>query len=438
MSLFGDSSSDEDDDLEGEEKFNSNLQRLKANERVSNFRWNGDYHFIQNVENWEDIGRDISNNTHLEYLTLHERALNDRKMTSLFRGLTKSSSIRQMNLNTNQLSAVGVRSMVPFLQHADNLTQLDLSENNIQSEGFNALFRSLRNSPVKQLYCNQCGITSIEIRCIPKHLKLLYLCDNSISIDGCRGLAKLLDGPSTLKSLDLCKNKIDDDGVEVLVDALQNNTSLTELHLMGNDGISTRGKTMLLKLVEDISSIEATLRSKHTLSFLGVDDMSIDDMDMSIPFFDTNVDPCVSALGMATDINYQYGNRPEKAGREKVIMMQLHSERRAKLAGLQGVVNQSVYSQIKPLQLPEVLSIVGRRHGEGQLYVALKSSILELISTVNRKACILQERDVLVRMTELLNARVEVLNAELAGIEAAEGDLNVGSECRSSKRRRQA
>ena len=434
-----DDSSDEDEDLWDEEtRFNSILQRLKANERVSNFEWSGEQDFIQNVtdEKWEEIGRDISNNTFLKDLSLHTGALNDRKMTSLFRGLTKSSSIRHMDLNTNQLTAVGVRSMVPFLQHADNLTYLDLDRNNLQSEGFNVMFRSLRNSPIERLICSGCGIASIEIRCIPKDLKVLSLDENSIGVDGCRALAKLLQGDATLTGLSLSKNNIDDDGVEILVGVLQSNTSLTHLYLTGNDGISTRGKTMLLKLVNDISSIEATLRSNHTLSFVGVDDMGPHNNFVS--FLNTNEDLYVRVLRATTNINSRY-KEPEATGREKVIETQLNSERRAQLAGLQGVNQSSVYSDINPLHLPEVLSIVGRELGEGELYLALKSSILELIPTVNRKACILQERDVLTRMAELLNARVEELNAELAAIEAVEGGaVLVGSESRSSKRRRQA
>ncbi len=78
-----------------------------------------------------------------------------------------------------------------------------------------------------------------------------------------------------------------------------------------------------------------------------------------------------------------------------------------------------------------------------ELYAALKSSLLELISTVNRKAYLLQERDICVdtrdKLNAVFNAKIAILNSELAAIETAERDaMNVESECRSSKRRRQA
>ncbi len=181
-------------------------------------------HNVMTDENWEEFGRDISNNTHLAEVFLCSGALTDRTMTIFFKGLTRSSSINNMNLMDNDLTAVGVQSMVPFLQNANSLQRLCLNENNIQSKGFNVLLRALRNSPIKELNCSNCGIESVDIvrEHIPKQLKTLHLSENNINTDGCRGVTTLLQGgKSTLTCLDLRKNKIDDEGVEILVDALQ-------------------------------------------------------------------------------------------------------------------------------------------------------------------------------------------------------------------------
>ena len=286
-------------------------------------------------EGWEQLGRDISNNTHLNIMYLNSGALNDRNMIYLFRGLTSSSSIEQMYLYGNGLSAVGVQSMVPFLQNASYLTHLDLDDNNIESEGFNILFRALRDSPIEELYCNRCGIESIEIDSehIPKHLKRLHVQDNSINADGCHELAKLLQGgDSTLKDLYLSDNTIDDEGVAILVAALQNNTSLTALSLRGNDAISKQGKVSL-RLVCNISSIESTLQSNHTLRDLWL----------------------IRHINIAVRINNMNDYNQEAAGREKVIQTQLHSGTRAALCRLQGI-DHVVYGDISPLHLPEVLS----------------------------------------------------------------------------------
>lgn len=52
-----------------------------------------------------------------------------------------------------------------------------------------------------------------------------------------------------------------------------------------------------------------------------------------------------------------------------------------------------MYREINPLHLPEVLSLIGERHGQEELYVALLSSIMSLFSTMNRERCILEEKE---------------------------------------------
>jgi len=119
-----------------------------------------------------------------------------------------------------------------------------------------------------------------------------------------------------------------------------------------------------------------------------------------------------------------------------VILTQLHSETRAKLAALQGV-NHSLYSEINPLHLPEVLSLVGQRHGQGELYVALKSSIAGVISTLNKKQCLQQQRAYFRAKIAEYRAKAEAVEAEISTIEAAEGHVvDIENESYSNKRRR--
>jgi hypothetical protein len=366
----------------------------------------------------------------LEELALYDGALNDERMSFLFQGLTRSSSINDLRLDGNEFSVAGVRSMVPFLQNSKILRCLNLNANNIQSVGFNVLFRALRDSPIEYLSCWGCGIESMEIdrSHIPRNLKSLDLDHNNINADGCRGLATLLrGGNSTLTDLSLKNNKISDEEVAVLVDALKNNTSLDTLELSGNVDISTEGKIMLLKLVNDISSIKATLQSNHTLRRLHV--TSFDD-------------EILKHINAATLINTRHKINPKSAGREKVIQAQLHSVKRAELVDLQGV-NRSLFSEINPLHLPEVLSLIGRRHGRGELFVALKATIIGLLSTVNMKQCIQEERAY--HETKIAEyaaiagehrAKLEELDAKLITMEEAAGRAQADMVPQSNKRRR--
>ena len=305
------------------------------------------------------------------------------------------------------------------------------------------MLRALRDSPIEQLFCADCGIETIEIddNNFPKMLGNLDLCYNSINIDGWREIATLLQrGDSALTCLSLSLTKIGDEGVAVLVDALQNNTTLKKLSLSRNDGISIKGQLMLLKLLDDISSVEATLQSNHALQVALYKEKATSE-EMNI----------MKHIEIVSDINRKNRGNPEAIGREKVIQTHLNSVTRASLAEFQGV-SYCFYSEVNPLHLPEVLSLVSKHHGQGELYAALKLSIAAVISMVDMKQCVKQRLAYYAAKSEKLRmdyeqqmayykGKSEEMNARLATIEAAEGSSKVEAESdvdgsRPSKRSR--
>eukprot|EP00985_Skeletonema_marinoi_P021047 scaffold12694_cov141-Skeletonema_marinoi.AAC.5 len=425
---------------EDDEEWFADLEGIKENNpETTELEGGGDYYYVQDMadDGWEELGQDIASTTHLKEILLNEGTLNDRKISCLFRRLTRSSSIREISFCDNGLSAVGIRSMVPFLQNANNLTYLNLNNNNFQSEGFNLLFRALCDSPIEKLSCVSCGIDSVQIDsiCMPRNLRSLFLSSISINADGCRGLAKLLQGgDAALTCLSLRNNQIDDEGVQVLAEALRRNTSLVTLMIArGNDGISKNGMTILLKLVNDVSSINATLQSNHTLRNLLVKEINHNEFD---PHAEIQ-----THVNIVTMINERYVSDPDAAGRQKVIQTQLNSKTRAVLCRLQGI-DRSLYSEIDPLHLPEVLSLIAQRHGQGELYAAVLSSIMTLFSTMNREKCIQQEREYHAAKAAEHIAKVEELDKELATIKEAikeEAGAAVRSQdnvCSQSNKRR--
>ena len=430
-------------ELRCRERFQATLKKIEENGPDTTVLDECGYsQHIQDItdEQWQQLGHIISNNTHLTTINFRYDALNDHKASFFFRGLTRSSSITRLDLsstNTNvvgdTLSVVGVRSMVPFLQNANNLQTLDLCWNNLQSEGFNVLFRALSDSPIETLKCCTCGIESIEIDTehAPKNLMHLNLNSNNINADGCCELAKLLQGgDATLTELHLGYNEIDDEGVTILVEALQSNKSLTKLDLFENEGVSDHGKIKLLKLVNDISSIKAILQSNHTLN-----EITFYYIEEEEDWEEYEDDEIQMHINMATGIN-RNSDSPEAAGREKVIQTQLNSVKRAELAKLQGVTS-SVFSEIDPLHLPEFLALVGRHHDQRDMYVALKSSIAGVISTVNREQYLKQQRAELKARLEAIQDEISTIDAELVNIEASELPVkDIGSEPCSNKRRR--
>ncbi|KAK1746130.1 leucine-rich repeat protein [Skeletonema marinoi] len=472
-------------------KYTNLFRQVKGNDpTLTELRMCGELNVrYLNMNNYglERLGEVIAGNNHLVELCFDDGSLDDQKMSSLFRGLTRSSSIKDMNFDANGLTVVGVRSMVPFLQNSNNLLRLNLNDNNLQSGGFNELFHALRNSPIESLHCGGCGIDSIEIEknafpkkierlylhdnefgvddirglvmflqnsndlssldisgnnvtsegfglllremklsdspiqalfcdsCdldsikiddafIPTRLKSLNLCDNSINADGCCEIAKLLQArSSSLSELSLECNKFVDEGVAILASALQNNATLKSLN-MHNDAeeITIEGLKMLLELVNDMSSINGTLQSNHTLKYLELSPYKVDDTDLIRQQIDN-----------ALEINCEYEDNPAAAGKEKVIQTQLNSQKRSELCHQLGIGQRMLFSEIKPIHLPEVLALISRHHGQGELYAALVPSIAALFSTMNKKQCLQQQR-------AYYAAKLEAIEAEIAAIEAAD------------------
>ena len=321
-----------------------------------------------------------------------------------------------LTLQDNGFGVDGLRCLVPLLQNSSYLISLDVSGNNITPEGFSLLFWVFRDSPMEELICGCCGLDSIAIddAFIPTNLKFLYLygkyggrIENSIKADGCREVAKLLLGESaTLEILELESNEVDDEGVAILVSALQNNTKVNDLRLDENEGITMVGLKLLLKLVNDASSIKSTLQSNHTLRRLGLSCQSkVELRDEAIK----------KEIEFAVRLNNDNENNPAAAGRKKVIQTQLNSQKRSELCHHLGIGQRKavLLSEIKPIHLPEVLALISRHHGQGELYAALVPSIAALFSTVNKKQCLQQQK-------AYHEAKLENIKAEIAVLEEAE------------------
>ena len=371
-----------------------------------------DYVYAQNMtlSEWEDLGRGIAHNTHLKEISLCDGLLDDEIMSSLFSGLTRSNTVAEVCLYKNDLSAAGMRSMVPFIKNATKLKVLSVDYNYIQSEGLSLLLRALRNSAIENLHCHYNDIESIEDE-FPKTLKSLALSSNNIGVAGCLKIAELLNGDdAVLESLDLWGSDIDDECIAILVESLRNNTSLKYMDFSHCDNISDKGRVMLLQLVNDSSSINATLQSNHTLFTI---ETLIQGMSVIGERIQRHID-------WATERNKFCKMYPERAGRKKLIETQLYSICRAELAKLQGI-GRSFYSEIPPILLPDVYSLIGRKNCVSQLFIALTSCIAEIVTLVDRKGCILQQRECNV---DRVVAKLDV------------DEVEVGSEPRRNKRLR--
>ncbi|KAL7528180.1 hypothetical protein ACHAXR_002308, partial [Thalassiosira sp. AJA248-18] len=112
---------------------------------------------------------------------------------------------------------------------------------------------------------NNCiqSIPSLETSC--ENLQRLSLVSNYIENEGCRSIAKLIQKERPpVRRLYLDSNRIGDDGAEILCSSLKFNSTLEFLNLE-RTLLEERGCVAFLKILCDVSSINNTYNSNHTL-----------------------------------------------------------------------------------------------------------------------------------------------------------------------------
>ena len=397
---------------------------------------------------WRLIGRYIANNTHLKYLDIRN-ALCDSKASMLFSELVGSSSLKSLNFFANNFGTTGIQRMVRFFQNSPNLSFIDLSySNHINTAAFEVLVNALDGKCVKKLDLINCCIDDVSAlgNVTLPHLQTLNLNDNSIQnignissytalenldlnnnnigTDGCRVIAHLLQKEDTnLATLHLDDNDINNEGAEIIANSIKHNTKLKILHLVGSNNITEMGYTAFLKMLTDISSITNTYNSNHTLT------------DLSLPLLTKTRTMNVRKPIWRHIKNMLNINEDISAGKEKIIQYQLNSSNRTELSDLQGITcptHNSLFAQIDPVVLPDVLSLIGRHYSQNDLYCALITTASDLTSLVNKPVAIKEKIEKKKQRIASLNAefkrKVEVLAAknkrQTSAINAEINELN--------------
>jgi len=221
--------------------------------------------------------------------------------------------------------------------------------------------------------------------------------NNPISSAGCIGIAKLLESSTTAIEFSICYTNIGDDGADMVANSLIHNNKLYLLE-MDDNKMTERGCVSFLKLIcGDMTSIESTYNSNHTL------------YDMVLPF----------------DAHRMIEKNQEENGRTKVINLQLNSSKREELHRLQGIpyCYDSIFAEIDPLVLPEVLAVVASEHEQTELFRMLVHSVSDLFSTVNRKMVVKQKLADKTAEMEDLSAKMAALSAKMVDLSAEMSEL---------------
>ena len=346
---------------------------------------------------WELLGRYIAANDHLCAASFSSCNVSDSDTKALMRGLTHSLVLKSFDLSDNEIGPDGIKVVTPFLRRCPCLSELDIDGNNdVKTEGFELLVDSLKGGSIEELRVEMCGVGSIialernSLPCLrnldlggnnitripsldnlPK-LESLFLDRNEIDLDGYHAIAKLLQKrESTLTLLSLCSTGMCDKGANIIAKSLRSNTKLRTLEMRGRNSFSREGLLSFLKLLNDISSIDNTVNSNHTILALGFPERVRYDQPQIMRFID-----------FAINMNRIHKGTTEAAGKAKVMGSQLNTNKRARLSRLQGLHHGSshVFSQIKSCLLPDVLAQTGMKHGLNELFRMVTSTSPHLMA----------------------------------------------------------
>lgn len=359
---------------------------------------------------WERLGRCIAI-SHYRYVLLGGTGLDDAKMSALFKGLTKGVKIAKLDLSDGALvlsdnfGVDGIRSMVPFLQNASNsLAHLVFDRNRqFDSECFEVLISALHGrSSISQLNFGSCNVTDISAleNYTVSNLQSVFLHGNKIGRDGCMTLARLVQREDTAFTfLDLTSTGMGDAEAEILALSLKHNKTLRSLKFGGGNAITERGCRAFLKLLNDISSIDSTLNSNHTLTTLVLphsNDATFKDVVHWINWaMDKGKGKCLThggTLPSAATYTWRMPS-PEVVGRIKVRKTQLRSARRRIMCQLQKVEfsHTNILEDIDTIILPEAFALIWKKNGKSDLYRVLLKAATDLLSLVNKPTALKEQ-----------------------------------------------
>jgi len=205
-------------------------------------------------------------------------------------GLARNRSIQQLYSGGLDYTSGQIRIMSPFFVHNAHLIQVSFCDNALKSGDINLLTETIkeRGENVKTIRsfdyrCSSVGHSQGQISALVDlakactHLTSLGLTnfESAFDLSSYHIIASYLASKHCmLKNLDLHGNRIEDDGCRVIAESLRINRRLRRLN-MYPFGISSKGLDAFIPVVCDVSSIESTLNSNHTLEQVSKCDIAI-------------------------------------------------------------------------------------------------------------------------------------------------------------------
>ena len=225
----------------------------------------------------------------LDELNLTFNPLGNGGATSLLRS-PMGRSIRDLFLPKTGIGVKDCRAIGELLSSSSSLKILDVGSNNLTPEAVQLLFSGLQhNSTLEQLQVDfnrlgSGGAVTVLKSGVAHNLRYLQFASTGIGEEDCRGLGQLLLSSTRLQLLDISDNSLPPMAMQFIVRGLQYNTTVSHLYIQENS-LGNGGAISLLKSplahrlhqfsitmtgVEDCRALGELLSSSQNLYFLDI------------------------------------------------------------------------------------------------------------------------------------------------------------------------
>jgi len=180
-------------------------------------------------------------------INLSSKGLNDDDLDILCKVIVQSTALEELHLHCNKLT-LDDGKLANAIAKNTTLKVLWLSDNSINLQGVRHLANALKqnNKPLEDLDLDGNNIGDegakyiADMLAVNKTLQRITLDRNKIIDSGAQSIATSLFVNTGIRVVWLNDNSIGDKGAEKLADALESNHNIENLHLSGNDNISNR------------------------------------------------------------------------------------------------------------------------------------------------------------------------------------------------------
>ncbi|XP_050959205.1 protein NLRC5-like isoform X6 [Labeo rohita] len=212
---------------------------------------------------------------------LNDCNLTDKSCPALATLLGSDSSLKELNMNNNNMQDSGVKKICTGLKSKKcELETLRLSNCGITKEGYKALASALRSNPSHLIELDLTGndpgqsgmkqLTDVlQTGCCK--LKILSLNDCSLTDKSCSALATLLGSDTSLKELNMNNNNLQDSGVKQICTGLKNMKCKLEILRLSKCALTEKSCPDLASVLSsDSSSLKDLDLSNNNLHTSGV------------------------------------------------------------------------------------------------------------------------------------------------------------------------